>query len=138
MKKMPLTFLDVEKESTYDLFYVCTSEARSIRGNNFKEKKVVPLIFTQFWTRSHLNNLDPLTSQDIYVYVCTLILLYVCTYASLIHLQVPEFEITQHHKWCKVHISLLVIKLLGNSYSTFKKRFCKPWLVKNAFRIVQK
>ena len=28
-------------------------------GNNFKEKKVVPLIFTQFWSRSHLSKLDP-------------------------------------------------------------------------------
>ena len=27
IKKMPLTFLDVERKSTYDLFYVCTSEA---------------------------------------------------------------------------------------------------------------
>ena len=35
-------------------------------GNNFKEKKVVPLIFTQFWSRSHLNKLDRLTPQDVY------------------------------------------------------------------------
>ena len=35
-------------------------------GNNFKEKKVVPLIFTQFWSRSHLNKLDQLTPQDVY------------------------------------------------------------------------
>ena len=27
IKKMPLTFLHVEKLSSYDLFYVCTSEA---------------------------------------------------------------------------------------------------------------
>ena len=33
----------------------------AMRGNNFKEKKVVPLIFTQFWIRSHLNQLDRLT-----------------------------------------------------------------------------
>ena len=37
-----------------------------MRGNNFKEKKVVPLIFTQFWIRTHLNQLDPLTPQDAY------------------------------------------------------------------------
>ena len=37
-----------------------------MRGNNFKEKKVVPLIFTQFWIRSHLNKLDRLTPQDVY------------------------------------------------------------------------
>ena len=35
-------------------------------GNNFKEKKVVPLIFIQFWSRSHLNKLDLLTQQDVY------------------------------------------------------------------------
>jgi hypothetical protein len=35
-----------------------------MRGNNFKEKKVVPLIFMQFWNRSHLNQLDRLTPQD--------------------------------------------------------------------------
>ena len=38
----------------------------AMRGNNFKEKKVVPLIFTQFWIRSHLNKLDRLTPQDVY------------------------------------------------------------------------
>ena len=27
IKKTPLTFLDVENKSSYDLFYVCTSEA---------------------------------------------------------------------------------------------------------------
>ena len=36
-----------------------------MEGNNFK-KKVVPLIFTQFWIISHLNKLDRLTPQDIY------------------------------------------------------------------------
>ena len=35
-------------------------------GNNFKEKKVVSLIFMQFWSRSHLNKLDRLTPQDVY------------------------------------------------------------------------
>ena len=35
-------------------------------GNNFKEKKAVPFIFTQFWSRSHLNKLDRLTPQDVY------------------------------------------------------------------------
>ena len=41
----------------------------AMRGNNFKEKKVVPLIFTLFWIRSHLNKLDRLTPQDVY-YLC--------------------------------------------------------------------
>ena len=41
-----------------------------MKGNNFKGKKVVLLIFIQFWIRSHLNQLDRLTPQDIYyVYV---------------------------------------------------------------------
>ena len=44
-----------------------------MRGNNFKEKKVVPLIFTQFCIRSHLNKLYWLTPQDIYL-VCNYIL----------------------------------------------------------------
>ena len=35
-------------------------------GNNFKEKKVFPLIFMQFWSRSHLILLDWLTPQDVY------------------------------------------------------------------------
>ena len=38
---------------------------KAMRGNNFKEKKVVPLIFMQFWIRSHLNQLDRLTPQDV-------------------------------------------------------------------------
>ena len=38
----------------------------AMRGNNIKEKKVVPLIFTQFWIRSHLNKLNLLTPQDVY------------------------------------------------------------------------
>ena len=38
----------------------------AMRGNNFKEKKVIPLIFTQFWIRSHLNQLVRLTPQDVY------------------------------------------------------------------------
>ena len=46
IKKMSLTFLDVK--SSYDLFYVCTSDRTGMTGNNFKEKKAVPLIFTQF------------------------------------------------------------------------------------------
>ena len=34
---MPLTFLDVEKYSTYDLFYVCTSEAlQQVEGTKKK------------------------------------------------------------------------------------------------------
>ena len=37
----------------------------AMRGNKFKEKKVVPLIFTQFWIRSHLNQIDRLTPQDV-------------------------------------------------------------------------
>ena len=41
-----------------------------MRGNNFKEKKVIPLIFTQFWIRSHLNKLDRLTPQDVYSVPC--------------------------------------------------------------------
>ena len=32
-------------------------------GNNFKEKKVVPLIFMQFWSRRHFSKLDWLTPQ---------------------------------------------------------------------------
>ena len=47
IKKMPSTFLDVIKYSIYDLFYVCTGPAE-MTGNNFKEKKVDPLIFMQF------------------------------------------------------------------------------------------
>ena len=39
-----------------------------MRGNNFKEKKVVPWIFMHFRIRSHLNQLDPLTPQDVYVH----------------------------------------------------------------------
>ena len=39
---------------------------KAMRGNNFKQKKFVPLIFTQFWIRSHLNKLDRLTPQDAY------------------------------------------------------------------------
>ena len=35
-------------------------------GNTFEQKKIVPLIFTQFWSRSHLNKLDRLTPQDVY------------------------------------------------------------------------
>ena len=42
-----------------------------MRGNNFKEKKVVPLIFTQFCIRSHLNQLERMTPQDVY-YLATL------------------------------------------------------------------
>ena len=38
----------------------------AMRGNNFKEKKVVPLIFTHYWIRSHLNKLDRLTPKDVY------------------------------------------------------------------------
>ena len=38
----------------------------AMRGNNFKEKKVVPLTFPQFWVTSHLNKLDWLTPQDVY------------------------------------------------------------------------
>ena len=37
IKKMPLTFLDVEKLSTYDLFYVCTSEAPQQVGGGQKK-----------------------------------------------------------------------------------------------------
>ena len=37
----------------------------AMRGNNFKEKKVIPLIFTEFWIRSHLNKLDRLTPQEV-------------------------------------------------------------------------
>ena len=36
-----------------------------MRGINFKEKKVVPLIFMQF-CHCHLNKLDRLTPQDVY------------------------------------------------------------------------
>ena len=32
----------------------------------FQKKKVVSLIFTQFWSRSHLSKLDRLTPQDVY------------------------------------------------------------------------
>jgi hypothetical protein len=35
-------------------------------GNNFKEKKVVSLIFTKFRIRSHSNKLYFLTPQDFY------------------------------------------------------------------------
>ena len=42
-----------------------------MRGNNFKQKKVVPLIFMQFWIRSHLNQLDRLTPQDVYITTCS-------------------------------------------------------------------
>ena len=35
-------------------------------GNNFKEKKVVPLIFRQLHSRSHLILLDRLTPKDVY------------------------------------------------------------------------
>ena len=38
----------------------------AMSGNSFKEKKVIPLIFTLFWIRSHLNKLDCLTPQDVY------------------------------------------------------------------------
>ena len=64
---MPLNFKDVEKQSTYDLFYVFTSEAPKqwMVTISKKRKKVVPLIFTQFWIRSHLNKLDRLISQDV-------------------------------------------------------------------------
>ena len=37
-----------------------------MRGHDLEENKVVPLIFKQFWSRSHLNNLDWLTPQDVY------------------------------------------------------------------------
>ena len=37
-----------------------------MRGNDLEETKVVPLIFKQFWSRSHLNKLDRLTPQDVY------------------------------------------------------------------------
>ena len=47
IKEMPLTFLDVEKYGTYDLFYVCTSEALTNEREQF-QKKAVPLIFMQF------------------------------------------------------------------------------------------
>ena len=38
-----------------------------MRGNDFEENKVVPLIFKQFWIRSnlHLSKLDWLTPQDV-------------------------------------------------------------------------
>ena len=36
----------------------------------FQRKEIVSLIFTQFWSRSHLSKLDQLTPQDVY-YLCT-------------------------------------------------------------------
>ena len=37
-----------------------------MRGHDFEKNKVVPLIFKQFYSRSHLNKLDRLTPKDIY------------------------------------------------------------------------
>ena len=49
IKKIPLTFLDVENSSTYDLFYVCTSEApQQVEGTKKNKIKVVPSIFMKF------------------------------------------------------------------------------------------
>ena len=48
---------------TYFMFALMRPEA--MRGNNFKEKKVIPFIFTQFRIRSHLNKIDRLTPQDV-------------------------------------------------------------------------
>ena len=36
-----------------------------MRGNDFEENKVIPLIFKQFWSSSHLSKLDWLIPQDI-------------------------------------------------------------------------
>ena len=36
-----------------------------MRGNNFEENKVIPSIFMQIWSRSHLNKLDWLAPQDV-------------------------------------------------------------------------
>ena len=42
-----------------------------MRGNDFEENKVIPLIFKQFWSRSHVSKLDRLTPQDVYHVHCT-------------------------------------------------------------------
>ena len=48
IKKMPLTFLDVEKQSTYDLFYVCTSEAlQQVEVTKKSKIKFDPSIFME-------------------------------------------------------------------------------------------
>ena len=65
------------KVCTFDLFYVCTSEAPQ-RWQGTISKKVILLIFTQFWSksevhRSHLNKLEWLTLQCVY-----------CTYTTYI------------------------------------------------------
>ena len=40
IKKMPLTFLDVKKSTSYDLFYVCTSEApQKWQGTILKKRR---------------------------------------------------------------------------------------------------
>ena len=44
-----------------------------MKGNDFKENKVIPLIFKQFWSRSHLNKLDRLPHKTSNMYI-------VCTY----------------------------------------------------------
>ena len=46
-----------------------------MRGNDFEENKVIPLIFKQFWSRSHLSKLDRLTPQDVYYMGTTIYLM---------------------------------------------------------------
>ena len=53
-----------------------------MRGNDFEENKVVLLIFTKFWCRSHLNKLDRLTPQDVY---CILTLIKAVMLCNKIH-----------------------------------------------------
>ena len=46
-----------------------------MRENDFEEIKVIPLIFKQFWSRSHLSKFDRLTPQDVYYMGTTIYLM---------------------------------------------------------------
>ena len=63
---MPLTFGCWKVKYLWPILCLYFWGPEAMRGNIFKEKKVILLIFMQFCIRSHLNQLDPLTPQDIY------------------------------------------------------------------------
>ena len=68
-------------------------------GNNFKKKKVVPLIFTQFWISSHLNKLNWLTHRMSNMQVAT----YICRFTVLFPhtIQLEQFFIKKSCLNCR-------------------------------------
>ena len=92
-------------------------------GNNFKEKKVISLIFMQFWSRSHFNKLDWLTPQAICYKLVYIQLLPAKTpretsFVPLLLLRKPHHYNTRHdctknlhHHLTKTNTVLLRLKL---------------------------